>query len=215
MLIKMGLSSNGRLRKMNGGILFQPCQCWTSCNQANYLGQLGIDVDKVGTVGENVKPIKVALNRQLLKLLSGSGRLFCYDSPEYVKAMETPKSYYSVCEDYKTGRVYEKNLKNMQKSVFLDWNDTINKYVGFFRNIDDFEMINGIADAIKKINTSGYLAIVVKNQSVIARGEVSFEDLEVIHNKMETLLGKEVAYMVPSTSDHTIRLRDIKENVEN
>lgn len=77
-------------------------------------------MDKLGTVGENVKPIKVDLDRQLLKLLSGSGKLFCYDSPEYGKVMETPKSYYSVCDDYKTGRVYEKNLKNMQKSVFLD-----------------------------------------------------------------------------------------------
>lgn len=174
----------------------------------------GIDADKVGAMGENGQPIKVDLDRQLLKPLAGTGKMFCYDSPEYVKDMETPKSYYSVCEDYKTVRVYEKNLKNMQKSVFLDWNDTINKYVRFFRNIDDFEMINGSADAIKKINASDYLAIVVKNQPVIARGEVSFEDLEVIHNKMETLLGKEGAYLGPSTSDHTTRLRDIKENVE-
>ncbi len=73
------------------GILLQPCQCWTACHQSNYLGQLGIDVDKVGTVGENVKPIKVDLDRQLLKLLSGSGKLFCYDSPEYVKDMGTPE----------------------------------------------------------------------------------------------------------------------------
>ena len=48
-------------------------------------------MDKVGTVGENVKPIKVDLDRQLLKLLSGSGKLFCYDSPEYVKDMGTPE----------------------------------------------------------------------------------------------------------------------------
>ena len=45
------------------------------------------------------------------------------------------------------------------------------------------------------INASGYLAIVVTNQPVIARGEVSFVELEVIHNKMETLLGKEGAYL--------------------
>ena len=56
-------------------------------------------------------------------------------------------------------------------------------------------MIDGVADAIKKINASGFLAIVVTNQPVIARGEVSFEEMEVIHNKMETLLGKEGAYL--------------------
>lgn len=56
-------------------------------------------------------------------------------------------------------------------------------------------MIDGVAEAIRKINESGYLAIVVTNQPVIARGEVSFEELEEIHNKMETLLGKEGAYL--------------------
>lgn len=53
------------------------------------------------------------------------------------------------------------------------------------RNIDAFELLDGVAEAIKKINESGYLTIVVTNQPVIARGEVSFEELEEIHNKME------------------------------
>ena len=108
-----------------------------------------------------MKLIKVDLNRQLLKLLTGSGKLFCYDSPEYVKDMETPKRYYSVSKDYKTGRVFGKNLKNKQKAVFLDWDGTINKYVGFLRNIAEFELMDGVADAVKK--ASGYLAIVVTN----------------------------------------------------
>lgn len=159
------------------------------------LEQSGIDADKVGTVGENGKPIKVDLDRQLLKPLAGIGKMFCYDSPEYVKDMGTPERYYSVCEDYKAGRVSGKNLKNKQRAVFLDRDGTINKYVGFLRNIDELELIDGVADAIKKINTSGFLAIVVTNQPVIARGEVSFEEMEVIHNKMETLLGKEGAYL--------------------
>ena len=72
---------------------------------------------------------------------------------------------------------------------------TINKYVGFLRNIDEFELLDGAAEAIRKINESGYLAIVATNQPVIARGEVSFDELEEIHNKMETLLGKEGAYL--------------------
>ena len=48
---------------------------------------------------------------------------------------------------------------------------------------------------IKAINASGYLAIVVTNQPVIARGEVSFEELQEIHNKMEMLLGEQGSYV--------------------
>lgn len=156
---------------------------------------VGIDADSVGKVGVDGKPVKVDLDRQLLKPLAGTGKMFCYDSPEYVKDMGTPKRYYSVCKDCKEGRISAKNLENRQKAIFLDRDGTINKYVGFLRNIDDFELIDGVAEAIRKINESGYLAIVVTNQSVIARGEVSFEELEEIHNKMETLLGKEGAYL--------------------
>lgn len=159
------------------------------------LDQSGIDADKMGTLDDNGKPIKVDLDRQLLKPLAGTGKMFCYDSPEYVKDMGTPERYYSVCEDYKAGRVSGKNLKNKQKAIFLDRDGTINKYVGFLRDIDEFELLDGVADAIQEINASGYLAIVSTNQPVIARGEVSFDELEMIHNKMETLLGQKGAYL--------------------
>lgn len=138
---------------------------------------------------------KVDLDRQLLKPLSGTGKMFCYDSPEYIKDMGTPDRYYAVCEDCKAGRIKAKNLRNKQRAIFLDRDGTINKYVGFLTDIDQFELIDGVAEAIKKINNAGYLAIVITNQPVIARGEVTFEQLDEIHNKMETLLGQEGAYL--------------------
>ena len=159
------------------------------------LEQSGVDAGKVGSVGEDGKIVKIDLDRQILKPLEGTGKMFCYDSPEYVKDMGTPERYDSVCADYKAGRVSGKNLKNKQKAIFLDRDGTINRYVGFLRKIDAFELIDGVADAVRTINASGYLAIVVTNQPVIARGEVSFEELEEIHQKMETLLGKEGAYL--------------------
>ena len=67
--------------------------------------------------------------------------------------------------------------------------------LGFLRNIDDFELIDGVAEAIRQINTLGWLAVVVTNQPVIARGEVSPEELDQIHCKMETLLGQQGAYL--------------------
>lgn len=138
---------------------------------------------------------KIDLDRQILKLLAGTGQMFVYDSPEYVKDMGTPERYAAVCRDFRDGIVQRKNLKNKQRAIFLDRDGTINKYVGFLQNIDDFELIDGVCEAIKKINESGYLTIVVTNQPVIARGEVTFEELEQIHNKMETLLGLEGAYI--------------------
>ena len=153
-----------------------------------------IQEDKIGKE-INGSIYKVDLDRQILKPLCGTGKLFCYDSPEYVKDMGTPERYEIVCNDYRNGRISARNLKNKQKAVFLDRDGTINRYVGFLNNIDDFELLPGVANAIRKINESGYLAIVVTNQPVIARGEVTYEQLQEIHNKMETRLAEEGAFL--------------------
>ena len=155
----------------------------------------GLHVISPEILNQKIDTPKIDLDRQLLKPLSGTNKMFCYDSPEYVKDMGTPDRYYAVCEDFKEGHVQGKNLKNKQRAIFLDRDGTINKYVGFLRNINEFELIDGVSEAIKKLNESGYLTIIVTNQPVIARGEVSFDELDEIHNKMETLLGKDGAYI--------------------
>ena len=156
----------------------------------------GIDANLVGKVDEETgKVYKVDLDRQLLKPLCNTGRMYCYDSPEYVKDMGTPERYEAVCRDFESGTVAAKNLSHKQRAIFLDRDGTINKYVGFLRNINDFELIDGVSEAIRLINESGFLAIVATNQPVIARGEVSTSQLNEIHNKMETLLGQAGAYI--------------------
>lgn len=138
---------------------------------------------------------KVDLDRQILKPLAGTGKMLCYNSPEYAKDMGTPERYYAACADYKSGKIQGKNLRNKQKAIFLDRDGTINKYVGYLRDVEQFELIDGVGEAIRQINSSGYLAIVVTNQPVIARGELTVGGLQIIHNKMETLLGKCGAYL--------------------
>ena len=144
---------------------------------------------------EEKNAVKIDLDRNILKPLAGTGKLFCYDSPEYIKDMGTPKRLESVKRDFKSGLIVSKSLCRKQKAVFLDRDGTINRYVGFLKDIDNFELIDGVSEAIRLMNRLGYLAIVVTNQPVIARGEVSETYLDEIHRKMETLLGEEGAYI--------------------
>lgn len=78
---------------------------------------------------------KVDLERQILKPLAGTGKMFAYDSPEYIKDMGTTERYESVCQDFSSGKAHNKNLMNKQKAIFLDRDGTINKYMGFVRNL--------------------------------------------------------------------------------
>ncbi len=140
-------------------------------------------------------PDKIDLDRDVLKPNIKSGKIFAYETPEYIKDMGTPDRYYETEADIKSGKVHARNLSQKQKAIFLDRDGTINKSNGFITKPEQFELIPGVADAIKKINKSGYLAIVVTNQPVIARGDCTFEELAEIHTKMETELGKEGAFI--------------------
>lgn len=155
----------------------------------------GLHVISPKVLDVEINTPKVDLDRQILKPLAGTGKMLCYNSPEYAKDMGTPERYYAACADYKSGKIQGKNLRNKQKAIFLDRDGTINKYVGYLRTPEQFELLEGVGEAIRKINLSGYLAIVVTNQPVIARGEVTVDGLQEIHNKMETMLGKEGAYL--------------------
>ena len=155
----------------------------------------GIHIISPHILETQVSPGKIDLDRQLLKPLAGTGKMFAYDSPEYVKDMGTPERFAQVSEDFALGVVEAKNLSHRQKAIFLDRDGTLNKYVGFLRDINELELLDGVTDAVKEINASGYLAVVVTNQPVIARGEVTVPELNGIHNKLETLLGNEGAYI--------------------
>jgi D,D-heptose 1,7-bisphosphate phosphatase len=140
---------------------------------------------------------KIDLDRDMLKPSISGGKIFAYSTPEYIKDMGTPERYEQVSSDIENGIVHGKNLHEKQKAVFLDRDGTINVLIenDFVTKPEQFELIDGAAEAIKKINRLGFLVIVITNQPVIARGEVDFQTLDLIHMKMETDLGKHGAYI--------------------
>ena len=138
---------------------------------------------------------KTDLDKEIIKPLISKGEVEAYRSGEYVKDMGTPDRYEAVAADIKNGIISARNLKNKQKCIFLDRDGTINEYCGFVRRPEELKLMDGTAEAIRRINSSEYLCIVVTNQPVIARGECSFADVEEINAKLETELGKKGAYI--------------------
>lgn len=140
-------------------------------------------------------PKKIDLDKNLIAEQIDLGTVYAYRSTEYVKDVGTPDRLISVSMDVSAGVVASRSLKNKQRAIFLDRDGTINALKGFLNKTEDFEILPGVAEAVRKINSSPYLTIVVTNQPVIARGECSFEELEDIHKKMETDLGNQGAYI--------------------
>ncbi|MCX6237756.1 MAG: HAD-IIIA family hydrolase [Bacteroidia bacterium] len=138
----------------------------------------------------------IDFGKQLFPAMIEKGfQLRGYNSPEYIKDCGTPARIDKVCNDFESGRIARSVLSHLQKAVFLDRDGTINREVDQLNLVDQFELLPGVEQAIKLLNRSEYRVCVVTNQPVIARGECSRENLNQIHNKLETLLGQEGAFI--------------------
>ena len=71
-------------------------------------------------------------------------------------------------------------MATLVPTIFLDRDGTINIDHGYVHEIDNFEFIDGVIDAMRELKAMGYALVLVTNQSGIARGlysEAQFETL--------------------------------------
>ncbi len=71
-----------------------------------------------------------------------------------------------------------------QKAIFLDRDGTINEEMGYINHPDRFKIFPFAAESIKIFNQSGFLVIIVTNQSGIARGYYTEDLVKNLHNHL-------------------------------
>jgi len=128
-------------------------------------------------------------------MLAGGRRLQGYRSPEYIKDIGTPARYDRVCAEYEAGVVQRGTLRHPQVAVFLDRDGTLNEETGGVTAPEQLKLLPGVAEAVRALNHHGIRAVVVTNQPFAAKGLCTEAELDRIHNKLETLLGREHAFL--------------------
>ena len=123
-------------------------------------------------------------------MLEHNESLYAYNTPEYIKDMGTSKRLLEVQDDFASSKFRDFNLSFARPAVFLDRDGVINKEKGLISCLDEVELIDNSAKAVKKINNTKYLSVVATNQPVVAKGFCTMEEVNNIHKKIETLLGK-------------------------
>jgi D-glycero-D-manno-heptose 1,7-bisphosphate phosphatase len=78
--------------------------------------------------------------------------------------------------------------ESKRRAVFLDRDGTINIDKDYLHRKEDFEFIPGAPEAIRELRMAGFMVIVVTNQSGVARGYYSEEDVETLHQHIQTKL---------------------------
>lgn len=134
--------------------------------------------------------------RDILPALLHSGRhLRAYRTTEYLSDMGTPQRWRAVTEDYLSGRIAQRNRRRQRPAIFLDRDGVLLRYVDNLSHVEDVELLPGVGAAVAAINGSEYLAVVVTNQPMIAKGFLTLTGLDAIQKKMETLLGRAHAFV--------------------
>ncbi|HWQ61561.1 MAG TPA: HAD family hydrolase [Negativicutes bacterium] len=98
----------------------------------------------------------------------------------------------------------------MQPAVFFDRDGVLNVDKGYLHKQEDFEWMPGAIAAIRRLNSQGYLVLVVTNQSGVARGYYTEDDVAALHAWMNGELGKHGAridkfYYCPHYTEGTAR----------
>ena len=73
-------------------------------------------------------------------------------------------------------------------AVFLDRDGTINEEVGYMDSIDKLNLFPNAAEAIRLINESGMKAVVMTNQSGVAKGYFTEEFVRKVHERIQEML---------------------------
>lgn len=129
------------------------------------------------------------------KMIQKGMRLRGYNSPEYIKDCGTPSRIDHVCEDFLSGRINRASLSTQQSAIFVDRDGTLNQVVDHLKDATHLKILPNVPQAVRRLNRAEYRVCVVTNQPVIARGDCTKQDLKQIHNKLETLLGREGAFV--------------------
>jgi len=94
-----------------------------------------------------------------------------------------------------------------RKAVFLDRDGVVNVDRGYVHRVEDFRFLPGAPEAIGLLNDAGYLVIVVTNQSGVARGLYSLDDVRRLHAHVDAELARrgsriDAYYVCPHHPDY-------------
>jgi D-glycero-D-manno-heptose 1,7-bisphosphate phosphatase len=81
-------------------------------------------------------------------------------------------------------------MKRMNRAIFLDRDGTINNNLDHYYiwRKEDLRLNPGVVEALTELKSRGYLLILISNQGGISKGEYSYEDVEVLHDHLQSLL---------------------------
>jgi heptosyltransferase-2 len=79
--------------------------------------------------------------------------------------------------------------------VYLDRDGTLNFDPGYLNQPEQLRLLPGVGPAVARLNRAGFKTVVLSNQSGVARGLITQDQLEAIHQRLRELLAEDGAWL--------------------
>jgi mannose-1-phosphate guanylyltransferase/phosphomannomutase len=123
-------------------------------------------------------------------LIAAGARVGAYDTPEYMRDVGSPTRHAAAERDLAAGLPEALNNRHKRPAIFFDVDGVLNEEPGTLGVLrpDQVVLVDGAGAAVRRAREAGMLAVAVTNRPQVARGDVSFDDLDRIFGRLEALL---------------------------
>lgn len=127
------------------------------------------------------------------RVVAAGEPLYAYRSFEYAKDVGTPERLAQGEQDLLSGRPAAARAR--RPAVFFDRDGVLNHEIYGVHRPEDLRLIDGAAEAVRRVNAAGFPAICVTNQPDVAKGMMSEATLRKVLEALDSRLAERGAYL--------------------
>jgi histidinol-phosphate phosphatase family protein len=129
----------------------------------------------------------------LPRLVAANERVAAYNTPEYMRDVGTEKRHAMAERDLADGTVAALNLRNRRPAIFFDVDGVLNEEPGLQGVLapEQVTLVTGAGAAVAEAHEARLLTVAITNRPQVARGDITFDDLDAILGRLEALLADE------------------------
>lgn len=164
-------------------------------NDIGNISTAGIYIIKGNLLNHLPKNLKEYSSRNFFNyILKKNINAYCYISRDFIKDAGTKRRliYLRKLLKRRNNKFFDQTKK--LPAIFLDRDGVINKEKKNELFSNPMNIFSGVISALKKINKSKFLSVLITNQPAIAKGHLSFKQLNQMHDKMNFYLSSNGCY---------------------
>ncbi len=133
----------------------------------------------------------------LPRLVSAGARIAAYNTAEYIRDVGTAARHAVAERDLARGAVGALNNANKRPAIFFDVDGVLNEEPGPQGALkpEDVALIPGAGAAVADAHGSEFVTVAVTNRPQVARGDITFDDLDAILGRLEALLAEQAGVL--------------------